>query len=111
MIRRPPRSTRVRSSAASDVYKRQRIPPGQPGWVSVAVPYQPGWSLNGHPARSTPDGVVSVWAGASGGVLRYRPWTFAWAGDVISLVLVLILAVALVIGNAPEYESIRQLMD
>ncbi|WP_460379497.1 hypothetical protein [Staphylococcus aureus] len=24
MIRRPPRSTRVRSSAASDVYKRQR---------------------------------------------------------------------------------------
>ncbi|WP_460379561.1 hypothetical protein, partial [Staphylococcus aureus] len=25
MIRRPPRSTRVRSSAASDVYKRQSI--------------------------------------------------------------------------------------
>src|SRR5665811_419185 len=27
MIRRPPRSTRVRSSAASDVYKRQRLRP------------------------------------------------------------------------------------
>src|SRR5665254_23787 len=27
MIRRPPRSTRVRSSAASDVYKRQPSPP------------------------------------------------------------------------------------
>src|SRR5665811_908089 len=27
MIRRPPRSTRVRSSAASDVYKRQVCPP------------------------------------------------------------------------------------
>src|SRR5665811_238325 len=26
MIRRPPRSTRVRSSAASDVYKRQLLP-------------------------------------------------------------------------------------
>src|SRR5665811_1358616 len=26
MTRRPPRSTRVRSSAASDVYKRQRVP-------------------------------------------------------------------------------------
>ena len=26
MIRRPPRSTRVRSSAASDVYKRQTLP-------------------------------------------------------------------------------------
>ena len=77
-----------------------RIPPGQPGWVSVAVAYQPGWSLNGHPARSSSGGVVSVWAGASGGVLRYRPWTFAWAGDVISLGLVLALALALAIGNA-----------
>src|SRR5665811_1080209 len=28
MIRRPPRSTRVRSSAASDVYKRQIVGPG-----------------------------------------------------------------------------------
>src|SRR5665811_255184 len=28
MIRRPPRSTRVRSSAASDVYKRQDHPQG-----------------------------------------------------------------------------------
>ena len=41
MIRRPPRSTRVRSSAASDVYKRQGDPqahPGGawswPGWIS-----------------------------------------------------------------------------
>src|SRR5665811_469418 len=29
MIRRPPRSTRVRSSAASDVYKRQGVWEGQ----------------------------------------------------------------------------------
>src|SRR5665254_17777 len=52
MIRRPPRSTRVRSSAASDVYKRQRcggthpdprrVPPfdvGGPGVAPVAVSY------------------------------------------------------------------------
>src|SRR5665811_1153616 len=31
MIRRPPRSTRVRSSAASDVYKRQQVSEGHPG--------------------------------------------------------------------------------
>src|SRR5665811_1888662 len=31
MIRRPPRSTRVRSSAASDVYKRQRQDPAAAG--------------------------------------------------------------------------------
>src|SRR5680860_347472 len=33
MIRRPPRSTQSRSSAASDVYKRQL-----PGWLGKAVP-------------------------------------------------------------------------
>src|SRR5665811_2592819 len=31
MIRRPPRSTRVRSSAASDVYKRQELDRWAPG--------------------------------------------------------------------------------
>src|SRR5665811_692060 len=39
MIRRPPRSTRVRSSAASDVYKRQEPP--LPGW-SLATPIRTG---------------------------------------------------------------------
>ena len=38
MIRRPPRSTRVRSSAASDVYKRQRIAlqRGRREWISFS---------------------------------------------------------------------------
>ena len=31
MIRRPPRSTQSRSSAASDVYKRQRLHRGESG--------------------------------------------------------------------------------
>ena len=33
MIRRPPRSTQSRSSAASDVYKRQESSPGIAWWV------------------------------------------------------------------------------
>ena len=37
MIRRPPRSTQSRSSAASDVYKRQAFPPGRAG-PGAAVP-------------------------------------------------------------------------
>src|SRR5665811_307081 len=37
MIRRPPRSTRVRSSAASDVYKRQVCGDGlPPSWLASA---------------------------------------------------------------------------
>ena len=38
MIRRPPRSTRVRSSAASDVYKRQAVPGGKSVRVSCLIP-------------------------------------------------------------------------
>src|SRR5665811_2166412 len=38
MIRRPPRSTRVRSSAASDVYKRQEIDLGWVGETEVINP-------------------------------------------------------------------------
>src|SRR5665811_2597076 len=37
MIRRPPRSTRVRSSAASDVYKRQLLRPFRMGRLRRAA--------------------------------------------------------------------------
>src|SRR5680860_1190765 len=40
MIRRPPRSTQSRSSAASDVYKRQ-------GWTATATPVRSGGSTRG----------------------------------------------------------------
>src|SRR5680860_1800896 len=43
MIRRPPRSTQSRSSAASDVYKRQLADAGyEPGDITINV-----WSPNG----------------------------------------------------------------
>ena len=37
MLRRPPRSTQSRSSAASDVYKRQAFEVGGEGWDDEAV--------------------------------------------------------------------------
>ena len=77
-----------------------RIPPGKPGRVTVAIPYQPGWSLNGSPARPTGEGVVSVWAGSTGGVLRFEPWRQAVAGDVISLTLLVGLAIAWAFGRS-----------
>src|SRR5665811_1450691 len=43
MIRRPPRSTRVRSSAASDVYKRQvETLAEQPSWLVGSGSLPPG---------------------------------------------------------------------
>src|SRR5665811_2531917 len=49
MIRRPPRSTRVRSSAASDVYKRQMY-----SWVAAR------WGGNWVP-RMLEQGVTATW--------------------------------------------------
>ena len=37
MIRRPPRSTLDRSSAASDVYKRQQYSPGFNAWIAIDI--------------------------------------------------------------------------
>src|SRR5450756_1107975 len=73
MIRRPPRSTQSRSSAASDVYKRQvqavhqhdRRVDGEPGRLEALGPLpehrvpelvqRPGGRLRGPPARPEPD--------------------------------------------------------
>lgn len=79
-----------------------RIPPGPPGQVpsgqvTVAIPYQPGWSFQGHPARQSPDGVLTVTAGRSGGVLRFGPWHRAELGDLVSVVVLGVLAAALAV--------------
>src|SRR5665811_2620281 len=55
MIRRPPRSTRVRSSAASDVYKRQ-------GLALVEGEYSLETVVADNTAR---DGSTNTWSGSS----------------------------------------------
>src|SRR5450756_1741810 len=58
MIRRPPRSTQSRSSAASDVYKRQDVDrQGRQGEGGRHVPIGAGWQRDAYAARH---------AGASG---------------------------------------------
>ncbi len=64
-----------------------RIPPGRAGQVTVAIPYQKGWSLNGVAASSTAQGTLTVRAGPSGGVLRFGPWRLVLVGDLVSLVV------------------------
>ena len=76
-----------------------RIPPGPPGYVTVDVPYQPGWALDGHPARQTPEGTVMVWADHPGGVLRYSLWPHAALGEGISVLLVVALGVSLLVAR------------
>jgi hypothetical protein len=71
-----------------------RVPTGTPGPVTVAIPYQPGWSMDGAEARPTDDGVVSVRAGASAGVLRFDPWRRAELGDALSVGFLVALGIA-----------------
>ena len=76
-----------------------RIPPGTPGRVTVAIPYQPGWSMNGSPARRTSEGVLSVRAGSTGGVLRFEPWHRVVVGDLISLALLIGLGIVCAVSR------------
>lgn len=70
-----------------------RIPAGRAGQVTVAIPYQKGWSLDGMPARPTPQGTLQVRAGRSGGTLRFDPWRLVVVGDLLSLVVLAALGV------------------
>jgi hypothetical protein len=76
-----------------------RIPAGVPGYVDIAIPYEKGWTLNGVPARATPEGTVSVLAGRAGGVLRFDPWHLVVGGDVISVTVVGTLGALVLIGR------------
>jgi hypothetical protein len=76
-----------------------RIPPGPAGQVRVAIPYQPGWYIDGRPAQEAPDGVLSVSVGRKGGILRFVPWTLAEWGD-LATGLVMVVLVLLVVVDA-----------
>lgn len=58
----------IRRSATS-----YSVAPGPPGWVEVDVPFQPGWTVDGKPARELPDGDV-------GGPVGPGPATVSFTG-------------------------------
>src|SRR5665811_2100473 len=77
MIRRPPRSTRVRSSAASDVYKRQLVEHRALEAANM-LDRQPGLVGKGLCCRSGPDpGLHLAWRQGAGlldaELLQLRP--------------------------------------
>src|SRR5665809_96010 len=68
MIRRPPRSTQSRSSAASDVYKRQLVQTGD-GWaahvagaIGVSTDAQASW-WGGRGVGTVPHGLIAAFGG------------------------------------------------
>lgn len=74
-----------------------QVPAGHPGWVSIAAPYQQGWSLNGKPAFPTAAGTMMFRVGEAGGVARFGPWESVKLGYAISSGAFLTLAVALLV--------------
>ena len=67
---------------------------GVPGWVVVPVEWSAGWRLDGESGTPTLAGTVAVRAGAEGGVVEYRPWTFlrwALAASVAALLVLLVI--------------------
>src|SRR5450756_3060939 len=73
MIRRPPRSTQSRSSAASDVYKRQAFPFHTATGPSIGkYPSSPRATAGPPPASTPPAIVVGAWPGH---IHRFPPAT------------------------------------
>ena len=66
-----------------------RVLPGHPGLVALPVPYSPGWTLDGHPARELADGQAGVLAPAAGGVAHYGPAGGVLASEAGSLAAIL----------------------
>jgi hypothetical protein len=62
------------------------ISPGTPGWASVDVPYQKGWTLNGVPVRPSVEGTVLVRVNKHGGLLIFSAWSKVRLGYLISSV-------------------------
>jgi hypothetical protein len=60
------------------------ISPGPPGWASVDVPYQKGWTLNGVPVRQSVEGTVLVRVNKHGGLLIFSAWSKVRLGYLIS---------------------------
>src|SRR5680860_412453 len=69
MIRRPPRSTQSRSSAASDVYKRQVLEPRALNTAAAAV--GSAWTASSVASRMAASGLVVVVSMVMG-VLSFR---------------------------------------
>jgi hypothetical protein len=62
-----------------------RIPPGQPGRVTIDAAYQPGWVLDGVAGRPTRTGTVAFdLPGRAGGLAVFTPWRLVRLGAVLS---------------------------
>jgi hypothetical protein len=62
------------------------VPAGTQRRVRVAIPYEPGWSLDGSKAQPTAQGTLSVNVDShSAGVLRFGPWRLVVIGDLVSV--------------------------
>jgi hypothetical protein len=76
-----------------------QVPAGSPGWVSVDVPYQEGWTLDGKAAVPTAEGTMMFRAGPAGGVVKFEPWGLVKLGYVLSGGTFLVLAVGIALGR------------
>jgi hypothetical protein len=68
-----------------------RISSGTSSWVTVDVPYQRGWSLDGRAATESAEGTLLIHVGPRGGELQFTPWSLVRLGYILSTSTFLVL--------------------
>jgi len=72
------------------------VPPGPPGQVELAEPYDAAWRLGGAPPVRTEQGTMRFPVGAGPTTARFTHWPVTLAGHLISLTTALVLAGVLI---------------
>jgi hypothetical protein len=76
-----------------------KISKGKPGIVTTDIPYQKGWTFNGTQVNASPQGLVQVPVGKSGGTLSFDPWKAVIVGYLLSGIMVFTLGAIVFAGN------------
>jgi len=91
LLARPPVA-----AAAAGVTRRSpilfQVDPGPPGWIQLAEPYDPGWTLAGKPPVPLPEGNMAWPVGRSAAKVKFGPWRRVRLGYLVSLAAVAVIA-------------------
>ena len=85
-----------------------KVSSGNSSWITTDIPYQKGWALNGVQVNASPQGLVQVAVGKSGGTLTFDPWKAVIIGYLISGIMVTTLGALVFVAHRNKISKGRR---